>query len=264
MNSFDSALDLALTAARETGKILRDKLFEPRAIQSKGPRDLVTDADFAAHEYLFDTLRAHFPDCALVSEEAAPYQPDREYAWIFDPLDGTTNYARRYPSFAVSLALARGAQVELGVVYDPLRDDTFWAQRGRGAFVNDARVTVSQTDSMERAVIGMEWARQTELRERSAELLARLIARVHTARTSGSAALSLCYVAAGWLDLYFHLSLKPWDVAAGYLMIAEAGGCITDLRGQPVTIFSTEFYATNGLVHDAGLRILQEPPNSSI
>ncbi len=257
-------LQIATRAARAAGKIIREKLGGVREIKSKGKRDIVTDADFAADRTIRALVLTHFPRDHFLSEEDAPAarQPlwarveefGAECLWVVDPLDGTTNYAHRLPAFCVSIALYQRGAVQIGVVYDPLRDELFAAERGHGARLNSKRLAVSATRRFEHAVVGTEWARDQHVRERTAAIFARMVARATTARAFGSAALSLCYVAAGRLDAYFHLALSPWDVAAAALIIEEAGGRVTTPLGAKWTVHSRAYVSSNRHLHAQMLR----------
>ena len=259
---------LAIRAARAAGKVLREKFNATREIRSKGKRDIVTDADFAADRALRQMILARFPTDHFLSEEddalirAKLWQDAQtvkdEHLWIADPLDGTTNYAHHIPVFGVSLALFHDNQVQVGAVYDPLLDEMYSAERGRGAFLNGKPIHVSSIRVFADAVAGSEFARDQKLRGRTAKLFGKILGRVMSARALGSAALSLCYIAAGRLDAYFHLSLSPWDVAAAALIVEEAGGKITTPTGAPWTIHSKAYVATNGLLHRTMLNYLKK------
>ncbi len=258
---------IAQRAARAAGKVLLAKLRDARAIHYKGKRDIVTDADYAAERIIQQTIRARFPNDRFISEEgnAAEHQrlwtqtnaDDALALWIIDPLDGTTNYSRTLHAFCTSIALYQAGQVQIGVVYDPVTRELYSAERGRGAFLNGKPIRVSAIRSLENAVVGAEWARAPRARQRACALLARLLPRVMTGRIFGSAALSLCQVAAGRMDGYMHLSLAPWDVAAAALIIEEAGGKITTPRGDAWSIHSREYVASNGHLHNLLLRYLR-------
>jgi myo-inositol-1(or 4)-monophosphatase len=257
-----SILQTAVLAAREAGSILLDNLRKPRQTRVKGLRDIVTDADMKAQRAVIEIIQARFPDHDIISEESAPRSRDqaavtgRSYTWIVDPLDGTTNYSRRLPFFCTSIALSHQGEIILGVVYDPLRDDLFQAERGKGAYLNGERLEVSQIGSPAEALVGLDWARTQEEREVIARLVARMALQVRSLRTLGAAALGLCYVAAGWLDVYFHFSLRAWDAAAGALMVQEAGGVASDFSGHPWQADSRRCLASNGLLHDEMLSLL--------
>ncbi len=247
-NEYQRELQVALQAARKAGRILAKRRNDVREIKAKGFRDIVTDADFAANRAVRTTIEKAFPTHAILSEEdAAPAVSVRaaENIWIVDPLDGTTNYSRGYPVYAVSIALAQHGQGKVGVVYDPLRDECFSAVTGRGAFLNDRPIQVSQVSRFENAVWGFELSHAQELRERGLNWFARLGAQSVTARIGGSAALSFCYVAAARLDGYMHLSLNSWDVAAGILIAREAGARVTHLDGSTASLNGGSYLAAN-------------------
>lgn len=262
-----SHLQAAIRAARVSGKILVDKFEAVRDIRSKGKRDIVTDADFAAEHAVRTLLAEHDPQIRFISEELSAEENAALWkeleanpalcGWVVDPLDGTTNYAHRHPPFAVSIAMVSGGRVQLGVVFDPLRKEMFAAERGRGATLNGKPITVSATARLGDAVLGMEWARAQAIRVRTSQLLQQLVTRVVTVRSGGSAAVSICYVAAGRLDAYFHLSLAPWDIAAAALIAQEAGGRVTDPTGVPWTVHSRAYVATNRHLHSALLRFFR-------
>ena len=257
----------AIRAARAAGQVLREKFDDTREIKSKGKRDIVTDADFAADRAIRDILLARFPQDRIISEEgdaaarkalwAETETNDDLAVWVVDPLDGTTNYAHHHSIFCVSIALYQKRAVQAGVIFDCIHNELFVAERGRGATLNGKPIAVSTTAILDDAVLGLEWGRAQPIRRRTSELLAKFALRVTTVRSSGSAALSLCYVAAGRLDAYFHLSLAPWDVAAGALIVEEAGGCVTDPTGAPWTVHSIAHVASNNHLHPALLRIFK-------
>lgn len=239
MNQHAHILQVALDAARTAGDTIKMRRTETREIKSKGLRDIVTDADLAANRAIQDILKKEFPTHAILSEEDA--HPElhlrrSESLWIIDPLDGTTNYSRGYPVYSVSIALVERGHPQVGVVYDPLRDECYYATRGEGAFLNGAKIHPSRISKIEDTVIGTELPRDQSLRERGMHMFSELAGLSMSARLGGSAALSLCYVAAGRLDAYFHLDLHTWDVAAGILIAREAGARVTHLDGRAATI----------------------------
>jgi myo-inositol-1(or 4)-monophosphatase len=251
-------IELAIRAARTAGQVLLERYGRPHEINIKGFRDISTEADLAAEETVFRVIREGCPDAEFVGEESNGSEyPDYGDAptWYVDPLDGTTNFAHGMPTFSVSIAMARRGQVQCGVVYDPLLDHMFHSARGEGAFLNGRRLRVSGRGDLIDSIIMLDWPRDQALREQSARYLTRLAARVDTVRSQGSAALGFCYVAAGWADVYFQYTLSPWDVAAGLLLVEEAGGRVTGLRGQPAHVHQLDWLATNGLVHSAVLAL---------
>jgi myo-inositol-1(or 4)-monophosphatase len=254
----------AQRAARAAGHILAAKLHDARDVRYKGKRDIVTDADYAADRAIKQIVLARFPDDKFVSEEGDLEEHKRLWAqadasadlalWVVDPLDGTTNYARTLYAFCTSIALYRAGQVQIGAVYDPITRELFSAERGRGAFLNGKPIHVSAIRSLEHAVFGAEWGRAPQVRRRSSAVFGDILQRVMTGRVFGSAALSLCYVAAGRMDGYMHLSLSSWDVAAAALIAEEAGGTITNSIGEPWSVHSKEYIASNGHLHPTILK----------
>jgi len=250
-------LDTAIEAARAAGQEIIRRWPQERNVRSKGFRDIVTDADLAAQEALIAIIRARFPQHGILSEEGLAPTNNADTVWVLDPLDGTTNYARRLPSFSVSVAVARSDALIVGVVYDPLRDYIFCAERGAGATWNGQRLHVSQVDDLGQAVAGVDFAREPAIRSSQMATMVVCSERIRTFRSFGSAALGLCFVAAGWLDAYFHLSLAPWDVAAGALMVTEAGGALTSTDGKPWSYTQPRCLATNGKLHSEFLELMR-------
>lgn len=249
--SADEIIEVAIRAAREAGREAARRLDGPREIRVKGLRDLVTDADLAAQEIVLGHIGRHFPDHAIVSEEGTAPIGSGDITWVIDPIDGTSNYAHRFPCFSVSIGVQDREGHLAGVVYDPLREHLFVAERGRGARLDDAPLGVSSVDDPMDALVGLDFARDQGIRRSVLETMARFGPRVHSFRSVGSAALGLCYVAAGWTDAYFHGCLAPWDVAAGILIVREAGGHVTALDGTPWSPGEPSCLASNGRVHAA-------------
>jgi myo-inositol-1(or 4)-monophosphatase len=248
-------LDTAIAAARAAGEIIRSTSAQVRRVQHKGFRDLVTGADLAAQEAIVQIIRGRYPDHGFLGEESLSLAPDSPHIWIVDPLDGTTNYARGLPFYATSIALYEKGRPLLGVVYDPLRDQLFSAERGKGAYLSSPGhppylLQVSSKAELREALIGFDWSREETTRTAVLERIARLAPLVMTLRAMGSATLGLVYVAAGWLDVYYHLSLSPWDVAAAAVIIAEAGGRLSTLDGSPWQVDKPHCLVTNGRLHD--------------
>jgi myo-inositol-1(or 4)-monophosphatase len=259
-------LEIAIRAAREAGQILAEKYNRPHEILLKGLRDIITEADLAAEAAVLGILRQSCPNARLVSEETHNtwQQDDSIPTWYVDPLDGTTNYARGLPMFSVSIAMAQGNRVQCGAVYDPLLDQLFYAERGQGAYLShrqlgsDQRLWVSARSRLIDGLAMLDWPRDEIPRKAIARALLRLAPQVDAVRSRGSAALGFAGVAAGWADIYFQFTLKPWDVAAGVLLIEEAGGMVTDPRGRPYSLQQPAWLATNGLLHEAALGVLAQ------
>ena len=250
-------LDLAIRAARQAGAVLAQAYGQPHQIIVKGVRDITTEADLAAEKAALGLIREGCPEARIVSEESS-YQfgeHDDRPTWYVDPLDGTTNFARGLPMFCVSVGMARQGRVECGVVFDPIRDQLFYAERGQGAYLNDKRLHVSEQHALIDCVVMLDWPRNQEIRALCATFASRLSARVDAVRCCGSAALGLCAVAAGWVDAYMQYTLKPWDVAAGIVIIEEAGGRLSDLRGSPYDLHQGDWLASNQLAHESILAL---------
>ena len=253
-------LQTAVEAAQQAGQVILKNYLAKHDITFKGHRDIVTEADTAAQAVVINLIRERFPDHVIISEERENDAVGSEaggYTWVVDPLDGTTNYARRVPVFSVSIGVLKGGEPLVGVVHDPLRDQIFVAERGKGAMVDGEPMRASRVERFDHTVVGLDWTRNNAGREQMLNCLREVAPRCGTIRVLGSAALGLTYVAAGWLDVYFHLSLQPWDTAAAMLLIAEAGGRCTTLTGEPYHVGSPGCVATNGLVHEDLLGLLR-------
>jgi len=250
-------LQTAVEAAQRAGQVIAEHYPAGRTLTSKGGRDFVTDTDTAAEAIILDLVRARFPDHTILSEETGGSGISRGYTWVVDPLDGTTNYAHRLPVFAVSIGVLEGGEPLIGVIRDPLREQTFVAERGRGARLNGVPVHVSQVARLGHAMIGMDWGYTDDARKQVLARLERVTPRCGVPRTLGSATLALAYVAAGWMDAYFHVTLGPWDTAAGMLLVAEAGGRCTTLEGDPYRVDLPGCLATNGLIHEELLAVMR-------
>jgi myo-inositol-1(or 4)-monophosphatase len=256
MPDFTAELDTALEAAHVAGALLRRKFPQARDVRYKGPRDIVTDADEAAQSAIHDLVRARFPGHAFMGEEGhETLDPAASGStWVVDPLDGTSNYARQFPFFCVSIGLSIDGQPQVGVIFDPLRGETYHAVRGQGAFVQRGRgrprpLRASAITDIGEALIGVDWSRDPLVRGQVMAGVAGVGELCRTIRATGSAALGLAYVAAGLIDGYVNLALAPWDVAAGSLLIEEAGGAITTAAGEPWHLGQPAVAASNGRLH---------------
>lgn len=249
-------------AVEEAGRILLDAHGKAKRVEFKGAIDLVTETDREAERRIVARLRGAFPDHRIVAEEAsAGRDPEQarpaEYVWYVDPLDGTTNFAHSYPQFAVSLALARGSEILLGVVHDPVRNETFRARHGGGATLNGSPIGVSDVRDLGRALLATGFPYDS--REHADYYLGFFRDFVLTAqgvRRAGSAALDLCHVACGRLDGFWEWKLHPWDTAAGALIVGEAGGRVSDFCGATFDPHGEQTLASNSLVHEAMVRLL--------
>lgn len=249
-------LQTAIEAAHQAGQVLIERYHTEHNITLKGYRDIVTEADTAAESVILELIRSRFPQHYILSEESGGDGIGSGYSWIIDPLDGTSNYARHIPSFAVSIGVLKAQNPIVGVIYDPLRNHTFAAVLGEGATLNGAPLHVSTLTQLERAIVGLDWGHSDEVREQVLSYLLRIAHRCSTVRAFGSATLALAYVAAGWLDIYLHLALRPWDAAAGMLIVAEAGGRCTTPGGDLYRVDLPACLATNRILHEKVLSIL--------
>jgi myo-inositol-1(or 4)-monophosphatase len=251
---------VAVEAAHAAGRLLRDELSRARRVAYKGtPTNLVTEMDARAEALIVDRLRAAFPHDAVLAEERGHEDGRSGRRWIVDPLDGTTNYAHGVPLFAVSIALEVEGRIVLGVVYDPNLDELYVAERGGGAYRNDARLSVSPTAVLDASLLATGFP--YNVRETPDNNLAEYAAfslRSHGVRRMGSAVIYLAFVAAGRIDGYWELRLGPWDVAAGALLVEEAGGRVTDLEGGKLDVDAPRVVASNGRIHGAMLAVLEQ------
>jgi myo-inositol-1(or 4)-monophosphatase len=259
----DSFREVALDAALRAGAFLRSRFGSRPAVGYKGsPTNLVTEMDRGAEAIILDTIRARFPGHAILAEESGSRPGALPYRWIVDPLDGTTNYAHGLPVYAVSIALEIAGELAVAVVYDPSRDERFVAERGAGATLNGAPLRVSPTPSLEQSLLGTSYPNdiRSAPRDNLAEHAA-LMYRCRSVRSIGSAVLGLAAVAAGRFDGYWEQRLGAWDIAAGALLVREAGGTVTAVGGGPLDLSAPSITATNGLIHPEILDALKEVPS---
>jgi myo-inositol-1(or 4)-monophosphatase len=260
-------LDIATEAALAAGVVLQDYLGKLEdAITEKGrPGDLVTAADKASEQVILEVLRRHFPQHSILAEESGKLgNQDNEFLWAIDPLDGTTNYAHQYPCFAVSIGLLIHGVPKVGVIYDPFRDELFRAAAGLGATRNRRPIQVSQTAELGKSLLvsGFAYDRRETPDNNYAEFC-HLTHLTQGVRRDGAAALDLAYVACGRVDGYWERGIAPWDVAAGIILVQEAGGNVTAYDGTPMKIESGRILATNGHLHDSLSQELIKVPRLS-
>lgn len=257
-------LNFAIQTAREAGAILIDRLGRAIQVSHKGDIDLVTEADIAAEKFIIERIRSYFPRHAVLAEESGASDDatlipgESEWKWIIDPLDGTTNYSHGYPCFCVSIGVERAGRIEIGVVYDPTRDEVFATERGQGATMNARRIRVSEVEDLNRAMLCTGFPYNVRERLNFARDFTNFTMQAQAVRRDGSAALDMAYVACGRFDGFWEDGLNPWDVAAGVLLIEEAGGRVTDYQGDRLDIYTPKVLASNGLIHDAMMRVIQE------
>ncbi|MGH9945548.1 MAG: inositol monophosphatase family protein [Pyrinomonadaceae bacterium] len=253
-------LNFAIQTAREAGRILAERFGRVSLrVEHKGDIDLVTEADLAAEQLIVERVRSYYPRHSILAEEAGVVerveQPS-EYKWIVDPLDGTTNYTHGYPCFCVSIALEVAGELKIGVIYDPTRDELFAAERGAGATLNGRRIRVSEVLELNRALICTGFPYDVRERGDFARHFTSFIMHAQGVRRDGSAALDLAYVACGRFEGFWEEGLRPWDVAAGAIIIEEAGGRLSRYDDSPLDIYRPPVLASNGLVHEQMMRVL--------
>jgi myo-inositol-1(or 4)-monophosphatase len=253
--------------ARQAGALLRGFYEKGVATEYKGDVDLVTEADRASEALIRERLSAAFPGHGIYGEEGTRDQMESEFRWYVDPLDGTTNFAHGFPAFCVVLGLERrapglaeGADGEMiaGVIYDPLRDEMFSAERGKGAWLNHRRLTVSKTAKLQESLTATGFPSKKRHESPNIYFYNEITLRSHGVRRAGSAALDMAYVAAGRLDGFWEFNLNPWDTSAGYLLVEEAGGTVTHFDGGRFTLDSREVLATNGLIRGEMVHLFGE------
>jgi myo-inositol-1(or 4)-monophosphatase len=254
-------LNIAVKAARAAGSIINRAALdvERLTITTKGVNDFVTEVDQAAEAAVIETLLTAYPGHAILAEESGRQHGAKhsEYLWIIDPLDGTTNFIHGFPVYAVSIALAFRGKVEQAVVFDPTRNDLFYASKGRGAFLNDRRLRVSKRIRLAESLIGTGFPfRKGDNFHRYVEMFEQVMQHCAGVRRPGAAALDLCYVAAGWYDGFFETGLNPWDVAAGSLLITEAGGLIGNFTGEADFLYQREVVAGTPKVYGQLVQLL--------
>jgi len=250
------AADVAAAAARAAGEILKAHFRQETQVRYKGKGNIVTDVDLWAESSLISLLQAEYPGHGILSEESKPISGDSGYAWVLDPLDGTNNYSFGVPFFCTVLALTRGNDALLGIVYDPLRDELFFARKGGGASLNNRTISVSGKKTVQESLVGFDLGYVAENGKTMLSFVTGLWPNVYALRVMGSAALGMAYTACGRLDLYFHLLLYPWELACGQLLVTEAGGVATDWEGKPLTVGEGAVIACNRAVHADFLRLV--------
>jgi myo-inositol-1(or 4)-monophosphatase len=242
-------LEAAVAAVKAAGEVLRNSFGQHQEVKYKGEVDLVTKADENAEQTIKEVLQENFPDYGMLAEESGSLEGEGDSRWIVDPLDGTTNYAHGLPVFCTSIALEKDSEVILGVVHDPMANETYTAERGSGATLNGEPIAVSNTDELIRALLATGFPYDREDMPTALELFGQFAMRTQSMRRLGSAALDLCYVATGRLDGYYERGIKAWDIAAGVLILREAGGKVSDYRGYELDLERGEVVASNGPLH---------------
>jgi myo-inositol-1(or 4)-monophosphatase len=253
-----SYLDISAEIAREAGALLATYFERRIGFELKGEHDLVTEADRASEQLVIDRLRSHFPTHSIVAEEGGGHNGSSEYCWYVDPLDGTTNFAHGFPMYNVTMALEQAGELIAGVIFDPMRGELFSSERGSGAYLNNRRIRVSKVARIEDTLVATGFPSRKRHENVNVHFYYQLAMVTHGVRRAGSAALDLAYVASGRLDGFWEFGLNPWDMAAGILLITEAGGKCSDMHGGPMKLRGPHLLADNGTVHDAMLAVFAD------
>jgi myo-inositol-1(or 4)-monophosphatase len=253
-------IQIAIQAAREAGHYLLENRGKVRHISTKSSAiDLVTEIDKESERRIIEIIRSHYPEHSILAEEGGAYDTSSDYTWIIDPLDGTLNFTHDLPIFCVSIGVMHKDILIAGVVFDPNADELYTAERGSGAYVNGERIRVSETTELIRSLLitGFPYDIHTNP-DHTIERFIDFLNEAQAIRRLGSAAIDLCYIAAGRGDAFWESNIKPWDIAAGILLIEEAGGTVTNFEGHPATPYSKKIVASNGALHDKMLEILRK------
>lgn len=253
-----SFLETSVDIALESGALLA-RYFERRIpYELKGDFDLVTEADRASERLVVERLRRHFPSHGIVAEEGGGHESPSNYRWYVDPLDGTTNFAHGFPMFNVTLALEQDEELLAGVIFDPIRNELFTAELGGGAYLNHHRIHASKVAGLDSALVATGFPSRKRHLNVNVHFYHQMAMITHGVRRAGSAALDLAYVACGRLDAFWEFGLKPWDQAAGILLVKEAGGRATDMTGGKPKLRGPHLLASNGIIHDETLGLFGE------
>ena len=252
------ALRLAVRLARAAGKLQLAHLGKIRKIEYKGTINIVTDVDKKCEALIVKGIKQRFSDHDILAEEGSGRDSGADYCWIIDPIDGTVNFAHGFPFFCVSIGLQWKGEIVVGVIYDPNRDELFSAVKGKGAFLGKKRIHVSDTSKLKQLLLATGFAYNVQEEDRFDNLdhFAAFIKTARAVRRLGSAAIDLAWLAAGRIDGFWELFLKPWDMAAGVIIIREAGGRVTAFDGKAFDLYSNEIVASNGRIHDEMVRVL--------
>lgn len=253
-------LNFAIETAREAGQLLLEKFGRKINVSKKGDINLVTEADLASEKLIIERIKSYHPKHSILAEEsgeAVIIGGENKWKWIIDPLDGTTNFAHGYPCFCVTIALEHDGEIVIGVTFDPTRNELFAAESGRGATLNNKPIRVSDTEKLSESLIVTGFPYDFKQREDFARHLTSFLLNSRGVRRDGSAAIDMAYVACGRFDGFWEEGLNPWDVAAGFLLIEEAGGQVSYYNGEKFSIYTPPICASNGAIHAEMLNVLR-------
>ncbi|HEY9161308.1 MAG TPA: inositol monophosphatase family protein [Desulfomonilia bacterium] len=249
-------LEFLINLSKEAGEYILNQSSEEILVEHKGRIDLVTNADKASQGMIIKSIVEKFPDHAIIAEEGYDKQGKDGFAWYIDPIDGTTNFVHGVPMFCVSIALYKDASPVIGVCHNPSTRETFHAEKGKGAFLNGMPIYVSRTENLLDSLVATGFPYKSENMDKIIQCFFNVVGNVQGIRRFGSAALDLCYVACGRFDAFWEMGLKPWDMAAGVLILNEAGGKITGMNGADFDLHKGDIVATNKIIHDDFLKIM--------
>jgi myo-inositol-1(or 4)-monophosphatase len=249
-------LDFLIKLSQKAGVYLLSQTGEELLIEHKGRIDLVTNADKTSQDMIIKNIENKFPDHAIIAEEGYNKSGKEGFAWYIDPIDGTTNFVHGVPMFCVSVALYKDASPIIGVCHNPSTRETFYAEKGKGAFLNGKRIYVSKTMNLLDALVATGFPYKSEDMEKIIKCFSNVVGNVQGIRRFGSAALDLCYVACGRFDAFWEMELKPWDMAAGVLILEEAGGKVTDMEGAVFNLNKGDIAASNKIIHNKFLKLM--------
>lgn len=252
-----NAVEVAIEATKQAGEILLAHFYRKKEIKDKGKSSLVTEVDILSEKTIAEFLTNEYPTFSILSEELAPSTPVTGYTWIVDPLAGTNNYAFGIPFFCINIALVKDKDILLGITYDPLRKEFFRAENGKGAYLNNSPIHVSERTSLRASLLSFDPGYDTTRGKKLLSTITELWPGVHSLRSMGSSSVALAYVACGRVDLYIRSDLKPWDIASGILLVKEAGGKVSDWQGKPANLQNKEIIAANNKLHQEFLSQLK-------
>lgn len=253
-----NAKRVAIEAALKSGRFIRESVGKVYKVSYKGRDNIVTDIDKRSERMIIDRISSAFPEHSILSEESSPRDGGSPYRWIIDPLDGTTNFAHAFPFFSVSIGLERRGLIEMGVVYDPMRDELFHAEKGKGSYINRRRIFASKAKKLSGAFLSTGFSYGIKRKDKNIEHFRNFLVKSLAVRRPGSAALDLCYVACGRFDGFWEMNLHPWDSAAGLLIVREALGKVTTFDGSDYSPYGKDILATNGLIHKEMIKVLSK------
>jgi myo-inositol-1(or 4)-monophosphatase len=249
-------LDFSLELAKKAGKYLRENLGKDLQVEYKSRINPVTQIDKGSQNIIFEAIEKAFPDHSIIAEESGRKDTGKRYTWFIDPLDGTVNYIHKIPIFCVSMALYRDMEPYIGICYNPMNEEIFYAERGKGAFRNGERLSVSPTTKLIDSLVVTGFPYSIDNLDESITRFKRILGEVQGIRRLGSAALDLCYVAKGSFEGFWEVRLHPWDMAAGVLIVTEAGGTVTGFDGLPFVLSSGDILASNYKIHEDLVKLM--------